>query len=477
MRVLPTLVAVVLLLLPGSAWAPFIHDWIFESGFEDGLAPWEAHDGAVRQETSALGGSWAVFGDGANIGNLQLTPTGFSGQLPHILLDSSSVTTVERVELDHSFASDPALMVLVKVDSPLGSQVAEPVALDASQPGRLVADLLGSDRYLPLTGDVGLIIAWAPPGASCTYVDGTFFCDGPPPDPSAAFAGFVDDVTLASITGTFVPDFSGGPVVFDFEEGRDHWYLFDALAERVETNVLGGSWALRGNGREALFVSGVYVGLPPSMSLKLDLTNVAALEFDQFYAGSSSSSTDFLSFGFPAVRSHEELQINAIPELTSPDPLANPGRRSIDLRRVKGTLFVSIRWTCDLCESADPDAGVGYIDNVTLLPCEGGDEDADGVMQSCDNCTEVPNPATAPPTGTQPDTDADGYGNACDCDFDNDGSCGIADFSLFASDFASGVDSGAGTDMDGDGAVGIGDFGLFLPGFMRQQPGPAEPMP
>lgn len=70
---------------------------------------------------------------------------------------------------------------------------------------------------------------------------------------------------------------------------------------------------------------------------------------------------------------------------------------------------------------------------------------------------------------------ADGYGNACD--FDNDGVYGIVDFSLFASDFASGVDSGTATDMDGDGAVGIGDLGLFLPGFVRQELGPAEPMP
>jgi predicted outer membrane repeat protein len=98
------------------------------------------------------------------------------------------------------------------------------------------------------------------------------------------------------------------------------------------------------------------------------------------------------------------------------------------------------------------------------------DADGDGVCDGVDVCTSVFDP-------DQADTDGDGFGNACDCDFDQDGSCSIADFNLFLPDFVSGTDAGTGTDMDGDGSVGIADFNLFLPGFAAGLPGPSGLVP
>jgi len=94
------------------------------------------------------------------------------------------------------------------------------------------------------------------------------------------------------------------------------------------------------------------------------------------------------------------------------------------------------------------------------------DSDDDGVVDSSDNCIDIQNSG-------QLDTDGDDYGNACDCDFDQNLTCGIADFNLFLPDFQSTVDTGVGTDMDGNGTVGIDDFNLFLPGFVAGAPGPS----
>jgi hypothetical protein len=105
-----------------------------------------------------------------------------------------------------------------------------------------------------------------------------------------------------------------------------------------------------------------------------------------------------------------------------------------------------------------------------LVP--GADSDQDGVSDAIDNCSDLPNSIPAG-LDRQLDADADFIGNACDCDFDNDGTCSIADFNLFLPDFVSGTDRGVGTDMDGDGVVGIQDFNRFLPGFQSARPGPS----
>jgi hypothetical protein len=108
--------------------------------------------------------------------------------------------------------------------------------------------------------------------------------------------------------------------------------------------------------------------------------------------------------------------------------------------------------------------------SATALVNPAIDTDGDGVADSCDNCTEVANPA-------QLDTDGDSIGNACDCDFNQDGFCGGPDFTAFIGCFNADTGGNAtceAADMTGDGFVGGPDFTLFIGGF-NGPPGPSAP--
>ena len=75
------------------------------------------------------------------------------------------------------------------------------------------------------------------------------------------------------------------------------------------------------------------------------------------------------------------------------------------------------------------------------------DTDGDGVPDSLDNCTTVPNP----PPVFDCDTDKDGYGNRCDGDLNNDGLVDGLDFIALQACSASGSDpDGVGCDLNCD---------------------------
>jgi hypothetical protein len=96
------------------------------------------------------------------------------------------------------------------------------------------------------------------------------------------------------------------------------------------------------------------------------------------------------------------------------------------------------------------------------------DADGDGVPDSADNCTQLPN-------ASQLDTNADGYGNACDPDYDQNGAVGVSDFNRFRGVFGS-TSGSAGYDPDADadanGAIGLSDFNN-LRAFFGGPPGPS----
>ena len=94
------------------------------------------------------------------------------------------------------------------------------------------------------------------------------------------------------------------------------------------------------------------------------------------------------------------------------------------------------------------------------------DSDADGVVDSQDNCTLFPNPA-------QRDTDGDGYGNFCDADLNNDNVINFQDLGLLRIVFFT-ADPDA--DFDGDGAVNFIDLGIMRSTFFGM-PGPSGVAP
>lgn len=94
------------------------------------------------------------------------------------------------------------------------------------------------------------------------------------------------------------------------------------------------------------------------------------------------------------------------------------------------------------------------------------DDDIDGVSNSADNCTQVPN-------ADQRDTDGDGYGNVCDPDLNNDGGVNFADLALMKSLFYT---ANPDADLNGDGGVNFGDLAILKSMFFGP-PGPSGVAP
>lgn len=109
-------------------------------------------------------------------------------------------------------------------------------------------------------------------------------------------------------------------------------------------------------------------------------------------------------------------------------------------------------------EASPPD---GSVASATSPASSSTDRDGDGVLDSVDNCSEVPNPA-------QRDADSDRYGNFCDADFNNDGATDFLDLGYLKSVFHT---SDPVADLNGDGTVDELDLALLKSMFFAP-PGP-----
>ncbi len=122
---------------------------------------------------------------------------------------------------------------------------------------------------------------------------------------------------------------------------------------------------------------------------------------------------------------------------------------------------------------ADNDYGYGLVDAVAAYdylhcPPGGVDTDADGIVDSCDNCILDNNP-------NQYDSNGDDFGNQCDADLNNDGTVNFADLGFLKSVFFTGsTDPGFDPDADlnGDGFINFADLAIMRIGFFAP-PGPS----
>jgi hypothetical protein len=180
-------------------------------------------------------------------------------------------------------------------------------------------------------------------------------------------------VPTATTAVPFVPDFSAGPVVFDFEDGLQGWTASGSV-ERLATDALDGEWALFGNG---LVLTGVNVGgiiigtYDNAISIDIDLTGVGWLELDQLYLGDPATGTDFIGV-LERFELIPAIFIGKFVPLSGPDPLANPGTRRLSLHGHTGVETLTLGWGCYVCpDPADlpPDTSPlasGLIDSITL---------------------------------------------------------------------------------------------------------------
>ncbi len=140
------------------------------------------------------------------------------------------------------------------------------------------------------------------------------------------------------------------PIVFDFEDGLQGWEVH-ASARRVQTQLLGGEWAIFG---DPSGLQGRYsVVLLHGISAEMDFTNVAAISWTQLYTGEGERPA-FIGINF--IFSSGNF-------VAWPGSTDNPGTARFKVPRDQFPLAeleaVYISWDF---------GSVGFIDNITFHP-------------------------------------------------------------------------------------------------------------
>ncbi len=93
-------------------------------------------------------------------------------------------------------------------------------------------------------------------------------------------AAMLRALALGSLLGLALPvQAAPAPIVFDFEDGLQGWKLHGS-AQRVQTQLLGGEWAIFG---DALIEFGA------GISTGIDFTNLSSMTMNIFFLDGSTS--------------------------------------------------------------------------------------------------------------------------------------------------------------------------------------------
>ncbi len=149
------------------------------------------------------------------------------------------------------------------------------------------------------------------------------------------------------------------PIVFDFEDGLQGWEL-QGSAQRVQTQILGGEWAIFGDGRR--------FERPGQTAIRMeaDLTGIASISVEQFFLDGREDGLILFVAG--------ECSEGGVPSCIGLDvgPFVilepgNPSLMTVDVRSIGENLGISIIWF-GTRTAPSPTALVAFIDNITFHP-------------------------------------------------------------------------------------------------------------
>jgi hypothetical protein len=176
--------------------------------------------------------------------------------------------------------------------------------------------------------------------------------------------------TLIALLGLALPVHAApAPIVFDFEDGLQGWELH-GTATRVQTQLLGGEWAIFGDGFD-------FFDEMTLISLETDLTEVVSISVDEFSVLGDGLSASLLEQGLSAIRLGEVRRTHGV--ITGmtfrggvpAEQGANPDVWTFGVSHLVGFHEIAIVWSTVVCVptcTVDPPIAAYFIDNITFHP-------------------------------------------------------------------------------------------------------------
>jgi len=172
---------------------------------------------------------------------------------------------------------------------------------------------------------------------------------------------------LITLLGLALPgEAASAPIVFDFEDGLQGWEL-SGSAQRVQTQVLGGEWAIFGDGVLSPLtgfelIDGIAVVSGTALAMSVDLTGISSISVQQFFIDGNEDGLFFLR-GIDLI---ENIIIGTLEALDVIEP-GNPSLRGVDVSSTNGVSIIGFAWGFEF-ESVPPQTIVAFIDNITFHP-------------------------------------------------------------------------------------------------------------